>query len=77
MDRPGGQDCYTTEIVLNRFRGQLTMLDGARGAGGPPMEGGYDEGYGSGFDDEPTTRSSAAPARARTPVNDLDDDIPF
>ena len=77
MDRPGGQDCYTTEIVLNRFRGQLTMLDGARGAGGPPMEGGYDEGYGSGFDDEPTTRSSVVPARARTLVNDLDDDILF
>ena len=77
----GGQERYTTEIVLNRFRGELTMLDGAggaRGAGGPPMEGGYDEGYaGGGFDDEPTTRGSAAPARARTPVNDLDDDIPF
>jgi single-strand DNA-binding protein len=75
-----GQERYTTEIVLNRFRGELTMLDGAggRGAGGPPMEGGYDEGYaGAGFDDEPTTRSSAAPARTRTPVNDLDDDIPF
>ena len=26
---------------------------GARGAGGPPMEGGYDEGYAvGGFDDE-------------------------
>jgi hypothetical protein len=25
----------------------------ARGAGGPPVEGGYGEGYGSGFDDEP------------------------
>ena len=77
----GGQERYTTEIVLNRFRGELTMLDGAagaRGAGGPPMEGGYDEGFaGGGFDDEPTTRGSAAPARARTPVNDLDDDIPF
>ena len=47
-----GQERYTTEIVLNRFRGELTMLDGAggRGAGGPPMEGGYDEGYaGGGF----------------------------
>jgi single-strand DNA-binding protein len=35
-----GQERYTTEIVLNRFRGELTMLDGAgggRGAGGPPM----------------------------------------
>src|SRR5271157_5461799 len=54
----GGQERYTTEIVLNRFRGELTMLDGAggaRGAGGPPMEGGYDEGYaGGGFGDEPT-----------------------
>jgi hypothetical protein len=24
----GGQERYTTEIVLNRFRGELTMLDG-------------------------------------------------
>jgi len=69
-----GQERYTTEIVLQRFRGELTMLDG--GAGGPPMEGGYDEGYaGGGFGDEP--RTSAPPTRARTPVNDLDDDIPF
>ena len=77
----GGQERYTTEIVLNRFRGELTMLDGAggaRSAGGPTMEGGYDEGDASGgFEDEPTARSSTAPARARTPVNDLDDDIPF
>jgi len=77
----GGQEPSTTEIVLNRFRGELTMQDGAggaRGAGAPPMEGGYDEGFaGGGFDDEPTARSSATPARARTPVNDLDDDIPF
>jgi hypothetical protein len=42
------------------------------------MEGGYDEAYaGGGFDDERPSGGSAAPARARTPVNDLDDDIPF
>ena len=70
-----GQERYTTEVVLQRFRGELTMLDSARGAGGPPSEGGYDEGYGGGFGDEP--RTSATPARSRTPVNDLDDDIPF
>jgi single-strand DNA-binding protein len=64
-----GQERYTTEVVLQRFRGELTMLDGARG---PAIEGGYDEG---GFGDEP--RASATPARSRTPVNDLDDDIPF
>src|SRR5207302_3860842 len=74
-----GQERYTTEVVLQRFRGELTMLDGAggaRGAGGPPIEGGYEEGYGAGgFGDEP--RTAATPARGRTPVNDLDDDIPF
>ena len=75
-----GQERYTTEVVLQRFRGELTMLDGARGggAGGPPVEGGYDEGYaGGGFGDEPRPSGPAAPARGRTPVNDLDDDIPF
>jgi single-strand DNA-binding protein len=69
-----GQERYTTEVVLQRFRGELTMLDGAgsaRGAGGPPIEGGYDEGFG----DE--ARTTATPSRSRTPVNDLDDDIPF
>ena len=70
-----GQERNTTEVVLARFRGELTMLDSARSTGGPPMEGGYDEGYGGGFADEP--RAAATPARARTPVNDLDDDIPF
>ena len=70
-----GQERYTTEVVLQRFRGELTMLDGTRGAGGsPPIEGGYDEG---GFGDETRTSGPAAAARGRTPVNDLDDDIPF
>src|SRR6516164_8577343 len=50
-----GQERYTTEIVLSRFRGELTMLHGAggvRGAGGPTMEGGYDESFAGGFDEE-------------------------
>jgi single-strand DNA-binding protein len=71
-----GQERYTTEVVLQRFRGELTMLD-ARGAGGPPTEGGYDEGYGGGFGDEPRATSAAPSSRGRVPVNDLDDDIPF
>jgi hypothetical protein len=42
------------------------------------MEGGYDEGYaGGGFGDEPRATATPAPTRGRTPVNDLDDDIPF
>jgi single-strand DNA-binding protein len=71
-----GQERYTTEVVLQRFRGELTMLDGAggaRGAGGPSIDSGYDEGFG----DEPRASAAAMPARGRTPVNDLDDDIPF
>ena len=54
-----GQDRYTTEVVLSRFRGELTMLDGAGGAGGGRggaggvMEPGYDEGYGGGPGDLP------------------------
>jgi single-strand DNA-binding protein len=75
----GGQERFSTEVVLTRFRGELTMLDGAGGArggaSGPPIEGDYDEGYGA-FGGEPASRS-AAPSRGRTPINDLDDDIPF
>jgi single-strand DNA-binding protein len=75
-----GQERYSTEVVLQRFRGELTMLDGAGGAraGTGAMEpaGGYDEGYagGGGYDEAPR---GGGTARARVPVNDLDDEIPF
>ncbi len=73
-----GQERYTTEIVLQRYRGELTMLDGARGgaSAGPPMDAGYDEGFG---DETPARSAPATSGRgaARKPVNDLDDDIPF
>lgn len=39
-----GQEKYTTEVVLQRFRGELTMLDG-RGEGGG---GGGDDEFGGG-----------------------------
>lgn len=39
----GGQERYTTEVVLKQFRGELVMLDG-RGEGG----GGGGESYGGG-----------------------------
>src|SRR5215472_3797377 len=42
-----GQERNTTEVVLQRFRGELTMLDGAGGVRGgtlaPPTETGFDE----------------------------------
>lgn len=41
-----GQEKYTTEVVLPRFRGELTMLDG-RGEGGG---GGFSSGGGDDYD---------------------------
>jgi len=43
-----GVEKYTTEVVLQRFRGELTMLDGRQDGGGGG--GGYsDDGPGGGF----------------------------
>ena len=63
-----GQEKYSTEVVLDRFRGELTMLD-SRGDGGG---GSYnqDSGPGGGGQDQDGQQSS--PSR-----DDLDDDIPF
>ena len=60
-----GVEKYSTEVVLNRFRGELTMLD-TRGGGGDS----YGEQYGG--------SQGAAPASAPAgPGDDLDDEIPF
>jgi single-strand DNA-binding protein len=74
-----GQERYTTEVVLQRFRGELTMLDGARGgAAAQPSEAGFDEEYAAGgFGSEATASRNVAPGRGRAAVDDLDDDIPF
>jgi single-strand DNA-binding protein len=60
-----GQERYTTEVVLQRFRGALTLLDsrGDTGSGPPP-----DEDYG---------QPAATPARKGTGAPDFDDEIPF
>lgn len=43
-----GQDKFTTEIVLNRFRGDLQMLDSRGGEGGGGGGGSYGGGSGGG-----------------------------
>ncbi|TFI57219.1 single-stranded DNA-binding protein [Sphingomonas parva] len=48
-----GQDKYSTEIVLQRFRGELVLLDSRGGGGGGgggfgEDAGGYDSGFGGG-----------------------------
>jgi len=84
-----GQEKYSTEVVLQKFRGELTMLDGAsggRGQGAGAVEGGYDEaGFGGGPSssdrgDSPryggTGPSGGGAPRGRSNA-DLDDEIPF
>jgi single-strand DNA-binding protein len=69
-----GQERYTTEVVLGRFRGELTMLDGRGGGGEGAWSGGEpDEGsYGA-------TRSAGGGrgGASAPPVQELDDEIPF
>ncbi|MGD1876189.1 MAG: single-stranded DNA-binding protein [Kiloniellaceae bacterium] len=46
-----GQERYSTEVVLQRFRGELTMLDGRQdggGGGGYGDDGGSSGGFGGG-----------------------------
>lgn len=67
-----GQDRYTTEVVLSRFRGELTMLD-TRGGGGDFGGGGGDYGTGGpggGANDD--LSGGQGPGGG-----DLDDEIPF
>jgi len=75
----GGQEKYTTEIVLQRFRGELTMLDGRAGGGGgggdSPSEG--DEMGGGGYSGGGGGGGRSSGGRAPAGGGDLDDDIPF
>ena len=59
-----GAEKYSTEVVLQNFRGELTMLDGRSGGG----EGGYAGGARSG---------GAGEAPASFQRDEMDDEIPF
>jgi len=72
-----GQERYTTEVVIPRFGGALTMLDGRGGGGADAGAGGGDDemagagatsGGGGGGGGRPASRAGKA---------ELDDDIPF
>ena len=56
-----GSEKYSTEIVLQKFRGELVMLDGRDGGGERPAMAGASDGG----------------ARSFQRGNDLDDEIPF
>ena len=62
-----GVEKYTTEVVLQRFSGVLTMLDN--------IGGGQEKKNEAPDWDAPNTEK--ATAERRTPLKDLDDSIPF
>ena len=72
-----GNDKYTTEIVLQKFRGELVLLDSREGSGA-----GAGGGRGS-FADEQDDFGGGAQARTQSRPQpaafdtDLDDDVPF
>ena len=76
-----GADRYTTEIVLQRFRGELVLLD-ARGEGGGGSFGGdeYGSSSGGGFGGSAFGGGGSKPQSRPQPAafdSDLDDDVPF
>jgi single-strand DNA-binding protein len=79
-----GQEQYTTEVVLQRFQGALTMLDGRNeGGGGGGRSGGEDDGYGgggggrSGGGGGSYGGGSSSRGGGGGSSHDLDDEIPF
>lgn len=84
-----GNDRYTTEIVVGRFKGELELLDRREGGGGgggsyggASSGGDYDRGGGNGGGGSGNGGDfgrTSAPAGARKPSfdDDLDDDVPF
>jgi single-strand DNA-binding protein len=64
-----GQDRYSTEVVLQGFNSNLTMLDGRSSDGDSP----------AGFSGPPAERSSGRRPQASAPAfeSSVDDDIPF
>jgi single-strand DNA-binding protein len=72
-----GQERYSTEVVIGRFKGELTLLDGRGGEGGGG--GDYDNGSRSGGSGGGGggQRSGGGGGQSWQPPADLDDEIPF
>jgi single-strand DNA-binding protein len=81
-----GQDKYSTEVVLQGFNGNLTMLDGRNEGGGGGGGGGRGGDYGGGGDfgggsssggDRGGSSGGFGGGGGGGSSRDLDDDIPF
>jgi single-strand DNA-binding protein len=79
-----GQDRYSTEVVLQGFRGELTLLDRAGAAGAGSGGGGGDFGaddtggdFGSPGPSRKVAAAAGAGARGGGGRGEMDDEIPF
>ncbi len=70
-----GQDRYSTEVVLQKYRGELTMLDGRNDRQGGDAGYGQGGGYAGGQGGGQSMPQDRGPAPAIS--SDIDDDIPF
>jgi single-strand DNA-binding protein len=73
-----GVEKYSTEVVLQGFNSNLTMLDGRSGGGSGGSFGAEEQGQGGG--DFGVSGPASAPRRAvaaTSRTSDMDDDIPF
>ena len=70
-----GQEKYSTEVVLQNFRGELVLLDSREGGGGGGSRGGGD------YADDAGGPAGGGRAQSRPQPaafdTDLDDDVPF
>ena len=67
-----GVERFSTEVVLQKFRGELTMLGGRSDSAGGGASRGGDDDYSSGF----STGGANKPSGPKESY-DLNDDIPF
>lgn len=78
-----GVEKYTTEVVLQRFRGEMVLLDGRGGGGGGGGSDYGDDSFGSSgaLDNRSGTGRAEAPRRPAAPAGGGgrmdDDEIPF
>ena len=74
-----GVEKYSTEIVLQKFRGELTMLDGRNQGEGAGDEGGFSRGadYGGGGGGFQSGGRAQGGGARESFAADLDDEIPF
>ena len=71
-----GNDRYTTEVVLQRFRGELVLLDSREGGGGGGRDFGGED-FGGGYSGGASGGSRQQRPQPATFDSDLDDDVTF